>query len=262
MVRLTVHTIVKNEQQWIWYAIKSVIDYAHEIIIFDTGSTDKTPSILKQLAEEYPDKITLELFENFPESDIAVLRQKQIEMTRTDWILILDGDEIWDQLNILNALELIANDDSFGLMAVRFINFVFNTKFCQDFSDSSYKIGNVTGAITLKFINLKKINPKCDGPYGVEGYFDQSDVPIQQLTSEIIYPEIRFFHMSHTIRSSSILRDFQIKYRRTKIFVRPRRKYIGKLPEVFYLDHPRFVPSAFSRDNRMINFLLNLRIKR
>ena len=44
---LTVQMIVKNEDQWIWYAIASVIDYASKLIIFDTGSRDKTVEIIK-----------------------------------------------------------------------------------------------------------------------------------------------------------------------------------------------------------------------
>lgn len=262
MAKLTAHTIVKNEEQWVWYAIMSVIQFVDKLIIFDTGSTDNTPKILKYLKNTYPDKITLKLLDNFPEKDIGILRQQQIEMTETEWIMILDGDEIWDKKNISSILKLTSKHSKHSLFAVKFLNFVFNTKFCQTFSDSSYNIGNITGAITIKFMNLGQLNIKCGGDYGVEGFFNQDNVPIQNLTSEILVPDVSFFHMTHTIRSRSLLKDMQVKYRRKKILARPRMKYNGPLPEVFFIDRPDFIQSPFVRDNPLINYWLNFRIKK
>src|SRR3989338_6982361 len=46
---LTIHCVVKNEERWILYALKSILDIADEILIFDTGSTDKTVEIIKTI---------------------------------------------------------------------------------------------------------------------------------------------------------------------------------------------------------------------
>ena len=121
---------------------------------------------------------------------------------------------------------------------------------------------SITGAITIKFMNLGKLNIKCGGDYGVEGFFTQDNVPIQNLTSEIFVPDVSFFHMTHTIRSRSLLKDMQVKYRRKKILARPRMKYNGPLPEVFFIDRPDFIKSPFVRDNPLINYWLNFRIKK
>ena len=45
--RITVHTLVKNEERWIWYALKSVLPFVDQIIVWDTGSTDKTTAIIR-----------------------------------------------------------------------------------------------------------------------------------------------------------------------------------------------------------------------
>ena len=46
-----VHTLVKNEERYIWYSVMSVIDYIDKILIWDTGSTDKTVDIIKEILE-------------------------------------------------------------------------------------------------------------------------------------------------------------------------------------------------------------------
>ena len=60
MAPITAHCLIKNEENFVWYAIKSVVDFVDKIIVFDTGSTDKTVELIKKLAEEYPEKIIFE----------------------------------------------------------------------------------------------------------------------------------------------------------------------------------------------------------
>ena len=46
---LTVHCVIKNEERWIWFAINSILDIAGEVLIYDTGSADKTVEIVKTI---------------------------------------------------------------------------------------------------------------------------------------------------------------------------------------------------------------------
>jgi len=36
---ITAHMIVKNEEQWVWYALQSILPYVDKVIVYDTGST-------------------------------------------------------------------------------------------------------------------------------------------------------------------------------------------------------------------------------
>ena len=40
-------SLVKNEERFLWYAINSILPFVDKIMIWDTGSTDKTVEILK-----------------------------------------------------------------------------------------------------------------------------------------------------------------------------------------------------------------------
>ena len=60
---VTTHTLVYNEDRWIYFSLLSVIDYVDRMIIYDTGSTDKTADIIRyvmNLKSEYAQKIYFE----------------------------------------------------------------------------------------------------------------------------------------------------------------------------------------------------------
>src|SRR5690606_7395009 len=77
--------IVKNEEKYLEKCLKSVIDIAGEIIVVDTGSTDRT----KEIAANFTDKVF-----DFPwRDDFAAARNESIKYATKKWILCLDADE-------------------------------------------------------------------------------------------------------------------------------------------------------------------------
>lgn len=82
---LTLSMIVKNEERYLEDCLKSVRGAADEIIIVDTGSTDRTKSIAKQYgASVYDFKWA---------DDFSAARNYALERSNGDWILYLDADE-------------------------------------------------------------------------------------------------------------------------------------------------------------------------
>lgn len=51
------HTIIKNESRWLWYSATSVIDYVDKILLWDTGSTDGSLEIEKELKKGGPRRL-------------------------------------------------------------------------------------------------------------------------------------------------------------------------------------------------------------
>ncbi|OPJ58357.1 tetratricopeptide repeat-containing glycosyltransferase family 2 protein [Clostridium oryzae] len=77
--------IVKNEEEYLPQCLESVKDVVDEIIIIDTGSTDRTIDIAKSYrAKVYPYKWN----NNFSEA-----RNESLKYATKDWILILDADD-------------------------------------------------------------------------------------------------------------------------------------------------------------------------
>ncbi|MFN4149737.1 MAG: glycosyltransferase family 2 protein, partial [Candidatus Sericytochromatia bacterium] len=83
--KLSLCLITKNEEKNIARCLDSVQGIVDEIILLDTGSTDKTVEI----AKNYNAKIFYSDWEN----DFSKARNESINKATGDWILILDADE-------------------------------------------------------------------------------------------------------------------------------------------------------------------------
>ncbi|MEK7432479.1 MAG: glycosyltransferase, partial [Cyanobacteriota bacterium] len=98
-MKISVCIITKNEEKYIEKCIESVYGIAYEIIILDTGSTDKTKEIVNKF-----DKV--KLFETTWKNDFSSARNECISYVTGDWILSIDGDEILykESLNFISEL--------------------------------------------------------------------------------------------------------------------------------------------------------------
>ncbi|TNE31990.1 glycosyltransferase [bacterium] len=85
-IKISVNIIAKNEADIIANAINSVKDLAEEIIVIDTGSTDETATISTRMGCEV-------YFHNW-EEDFSLIRNRALQYSTCDWVLVIDADEI------------------------------------------------------------------------------------------------------------------------------------------------------------------------
>jgi len=78
--------IVKNEEEHLANCLNSVKDLVDEIIIVDTGSTDRT----KEIAESFGAK----MFDFEWCDDFSAARNESLKHATGDWVLVLDADEV------------------------------------------------------------------------------------------------------------------------------------------------------------------------
>jgi glycosyltransferase involved in cell wall biosynthesis/tetratricopeptide (TPR) repeat protein len=83
--RLTVCVITKNEERFIEQCLKAVKPIADQIVVVDTGSTDRTIEIAKSLGAEIHQYAWCD--------DFSAARNAALEHARGDWVLMLDADE-------------------------------------------------------------------------------------------------------------------------------------------------------------------------
>jgi tetratricopeptide (TPR) repeat protein len=86
--KISVSMILKNEEKFLPGCLESIKGLADEIIVVDTGSTDRT----MEIARDYGAKI----YEHPWQNDFSFHRNQSIEYATGDWILILDADEELD----------------------------------------------------------------------------------------------------------------------------------------------------------------------
>lgn len=80
---------VKDEEEWLEPAIRSIVGFADQIVVGDNGSVDRTPAILRQLSDELPGVVEVL---RLPEADIAALTNALVGRTRCRWIIRWDAD--------------------------------------------------------------------------------------------------------------------------------------------------------------------------
>ncbi|MGR3294280.1 MAG: tetratricopeptide repeat-containing glycosyltransferase family 2 protein [Candidatus Scalindua sp.] len=100
---LSLCMIVKDEEKFLPMCLDSVKDYVDEIIIVDTGSTDKTVEI----AHSYNAKIYHHPWEN----SFSKARNYSLSYATSDWILILDADEELEKEDACKLREVIKDNE-------------------------------------------------------------------------------------------------------------------------------------------------------
>lgn len=89
---LSVCMIVKNEEGNIQAAIKDFSKFADEIVINDTGSTDKTCEKIQQIESDL-DNTKIVLFNSEWENDFSKARNQSLERATSKWIIWMDADD-------------------------------------------------------------------------------------------------------------------------------------------------------------------------
>ncbi|RYM05909.1 glycosyltransferase [Sporolactobacillus sp. THM7-7] len=113
---LSLCMIVKNEENVLKRCLDSVKDGVDEIVVVDTGSTDKT----KEIAGEYTDK----LYDYEWTNSFADARNYAQSKATGEWILALDADEFVDYDNLMDLRkELRENVNHFDVGLVKIFNF-------------------------------------------------------------------------------------------------------------------------------------------
>ncbi|MFH2050405.1 MAG: tetratricopeptide repeat protein [bacterium] len=105
--------IVKNEEELLPDCLESIRDWVDEIVIVDTGSTDKTVEI----ALSYGAKI----FHQPWEGNFSKHRNYSIEKATSDWIFIIDADERFINEDI-NIIRQQINKSDYDIIAINVYN--------------------------------------------------------------------------------------------------------------------------------------------
>lgn len=113
---ISLSMIVKNEEKVLQRCLESVKDVVDEIIIVDTGSTDKT----EKLALQYVDQVyKFEWTNSF--SDARNFAQSKAS---GEWILVMDADEYVDSNNLREVIEdLKDRNQELDAFEVKIFNF-------------------------------------------------------------------------------------------------------------------------------------------
>lgn len=263
------HILVKNEAKYIWYTVMSVLPHVDRIRLWDMGSTDETKKIINKIlkhpqaknkifykhtvVQEFDEqKIRLKMLE--ADSHIFTwARKSMLEVTTADWIIMVDGDEVWWDESIKKLVDLIHKKgdqlESIVVPAIIPIGDIFHF---QENRAGGYNFDTASGSVTGHY-SLRAINRKIPGlsslkPHGQWGWTDGDGKMIQYRDpNKIAFINAPYMHFTHLPRAGSIKNDTQVIKRKMKL-----KQEIGTYasldyyyPEVFFKSRPSIVSSPW-----------------
>lgn len=233
--RVTAHMIVKNEEQWIWYAINSVLPFVERIIIYDTGSVDKT---VEHIAIINSPKICLVKKGIVDAKELVNLRNLQIKETETPWFMLLDGDEVWTEASLQSVFTALTSLDNQVIGVFTRVKIPVGDLFhLQEERAGRYSLGGRVGHYNMRFYRKKK-NFHWMGTYPLEAYVDEYGKAINDQKDKIYFADAFYWHLTHLLRSS---KDDHRKFKREVGTPTSKRE----LPQVFFQERPASIPSPW-----------------
>lgn len=259
MNTITAHCLVKNEARFLWYSVMSVIDYVDQILLWDTGSTDGTLEIVEEIIKR--DKEGKVSFREYGEVGVDTFwkaRQEMLDQTKTNWFLMVDGDEVWWQDSIERLVKEV-NDggDKIESIIVPTYNLVGDIFHYLPKDAGKYnflhKKGSLKGHYNLRAVNTKIQGLKSYGEHGTWGWVDQENKMIQDRDrNKILFVDRHYMHATFLERSSDRLLSSNVPKRKKKLKYETGMEFPKDFyyPEVFFRQRPKIVPSVWYKTSK------------
>lgn len=250
-MKIAAHTVVKNEERFVWYAIMSVIDFVDEYIVWDMGSKDNTRVILRDLAADprTKGKIKLQGIESGNYFDEKEIRQRMLNETNADWFIVVDGDEIWWKSSIKKVVKTIKDKgQELESIVIPTLNVVGDMYHYQPKEAGHYRLAGRIGHFNLRAINTKIPGLHSAKGHGLWGWVDKSGKMIQDRDkAKIGFVNAPYIHATHLQRSASLNLDKDVFKRAFKLkheigISFPKDFYY---PEPFFIDKPEYLDTVW-----------------
>ena len=247
--------MVKNEARFIWYSVMSVLPSVDRMLIWDTGSTDGTLDVIRKIRDtKYGEKVVFREFGEVTKDSFWEARQKMLEATHEDCIMMVDADEIWWDESIRKMIaEIKINGEKLESIVVPTVNLVGDIFHYQEEKAGLYKLAGRKGHLNLRGINRKIPGLTSAGAHGVWGWVDETEKMIQDRdATKIKYVEAAYLHASFLQRAGNAKADNLVPKRAKKLKHElghnfPRDYFY---PEVFFREKPSIVDSPWEKMSR------------
>lgn len=233
---ITAHVLIKNDENFVWYSIMSVINYVDEILVWDTGSSDSTIEIIKSINSS---KLKYKKLGKLSPKGHSDARMQMIRETKSDWIFILDGDEIWHNKSINNIIKLIKNvDENVKVIATPNYMLIGDIYHYQEEIAGNYQIKDKKGHYNIRAIK-NILGLSVSGIYPREAYTNNKGLKVQNYSNdEIIFSDDKYLHASFLLRST--MKKDKLKH---EIGIEVPKDYF--YPEVFFIERPEIIKSPW-----------------
>lgn len=118
-----------------------------EILFVNDGSTDQTLKVMKQLAEQYPDRISYLSFSRNFGKEAGMLAG--LEHAQGEWVAIMDAD-LQDPPELLVEMVTIIQEGKYDVVATRRVSREGEPRMRSMFAQLYYKLNNLISNVKLE----------------------------------------------------------------------------------------------------------------
>lgn len=164
--------IVKDEQKYLPFCLKSLKNFASEIIVVDTGSIDKTPEIARKLGAR--------VFKFKWQNDFSAARNFSLSKAQGDWLLVIDADEFLPEDSGRKIQEILQKPE-----AVIYSLPIFSLKFSERFQ----ALKNIKTAKPSRIYYLRRLfknNLGLKFINSIHEYLDPGAILEKNLTGQVL----------------------------------------------------------------------------
>jgi glycosyltransferase involved in cell wall biosynthesis len=213
---ITLCMITKNEEDFIRQCLASTRGLVDEIIIVDTGSTDKTVEV----AKAFTDKIFNFTWTN----DFSAARNESLKHATKDWVLVLDADEQLSPQDHIHLRDMLKENgekyDGFALEQRNYTNRT-NTPRFHSLPQGSKDGKNFLGYDPVKAIRLFKNKKEIQFKHAIhENVYDS----ITEHEGKILVTNIPIHHYREQKSAEDTLE-------KAKAYLKTLQEQVKKNPE-------------------------------
>ena len=254
VMKIWAHSLVKNEERYLWFAVRGIIDFVDKVLLWDTGSTDRTLEIIKELKKRYPLKIEFKEVGNVTPEGFTKVSQQMLDETDADWFIIVDGDEVWWDESIKRVVETIEKKgNELELIVNPVVNCVGDIYHYQEEAAGNYQIDGRRGHMNIRAVNCKIPGLHFEKPHGTRGLYDADGMLIQERphSRRLFLNDAPLMHFTNLIRSSNRGKDLLVPKRDIKLKYELGTPFQKDFfyPEAFFRERPKIIPSPWKKMN-------------
>ena len=248
-MKIWANTLVRNEERYIWFAAMSVIEHVDKILIWDTGSDDATVKIVKEIKKLYPDRVEFKEIGEVDPKKFTKASQKMLDESECDWIILLDGDEVWWEESILRIVkEIKTRGNRLDTIIQPYYNIVGDIYHYQEEIAGKYEFDGRVGHLNIRVLNRKIPGLHYEKEHGQRGLFDDAGKLIQDRSAKRrVFLNYPYMHFTNMPRSLSREKDISVPKRAFKLKFELGKKFPLDFyyPEAFFKPRPRIVPNPW-----------------
>ena len=178
-------------------------------------------------------------------AELTKLRNRQIAQTKTDWLWLVDGDEVYTKVGAREIVQ--ASTPNRRGIAVRRYDLLGDIYHRQRETVGEYRLLGTRGHLVTRLINRAHFpGLHVERDYPLEAYLDGQGRVVHSYKQQDWYLTTNHLHHAMYLRRSSLGGNLPM-FNRGKFKIETGLPVPGPIPEVFALPRPPSVPDPLVR---------------